>query len=199
MEQERLEGLVREILGNDYRELQLTKYALEEDVEDQQASIVCRLTVANGEARAVEGKGVGLVDALFRGLQAGLAEDYPSLDHIRFVDFGIAGDFNEPATGTRSDALGHVRLGVENSAGRRFDFESATHSVSASSVKVVLKAVEHFVNAELAVLRMYEWIEDANRRQRVDLAEKYTHRLSELVQNASYSESIERYRQKLGR
>ena len=54
--------------------------------------------------------------------------------------------------------------------------------------------VEHFVNAELAVLRIFDWINEAKQRQRPDLVEQYTRRLSELMQNATYSESIARMR-----
>lgn len=200
MDQEALESLVREVLGTDYRALDIARYNLTEDIREEKATIVCLLTGATAgeeKGRAVEGTGVGMVDALFRGLQQSLSEDYPSLNHIRFVDFAITGDFSD-GNAARTDAVGLVRLEVENSSGRRFDFGHQSHSISASSVGVVLKAVEHFVNAELAVHKVLDWIDDARRRQRADLAEKYTHRLADLVQNASYSESIERRKQASG-
>ncbi|MGM0574671.1 MAG: alpha-isopropylmalate synthase regulatory domain-containing protein [Myxococcota bacterium] len=199
MEQDELERLVREVLGEGYTDLEVTAYSLEEDIHEGKASIVCKLMgVAGDNGRAVEGQGVGMVDALFNGLKATLSEDFPSLDHIYFVDFGITGDFSESKTVSHTDVAGHVTLVVENSSGRRFTFESESKSISASSVGVVVECVEHFVNAETAVRRVYEWIEDARKRARPDLAEKYTQRLADLVQNASYSESLERLRQKVG-
>ena len=83
-------------------------------------------------------------------------------------------------------------------SGRAFVFEHTSPSVSASSVRAVLSAVEHFINAELAVLKVFSWIEDARKRSRPDLADKYTQRLADLVQNASYSETIERRKKALG-
>ena len=199
MEQKALEGMVRDVLAQEYREFEVTKYVLTEDVREHQATIVCQLRQPGADrGLAVEGKGVGMIDALFKGLKKTMSSDYPSLDHIHFVDFRIDGDFKSTKSDDGTDALGRVRLVVENSSGRRFDFESKTLSISASSVDVVVKAVEHFVNAEEAVSKVYEWIQDAKRRQRPDLAETYTHRLASLVHNASYSESIERLKANLG-
>ena len=199
MQQRDLHSMVREILSDDYRTYSVTKYTLTEDISLGRASIlchlVCQVSVDGSDTQIpVEGTGVGMVDALFKGLKSALSVDYPSLDHIEFVEFGVTGDFQSTSEASGSDAMGRVRLVVRNTAGRHFEFESTSASVSASSAAVVVKAVEHFVNAELAVLRIYDWIEDAQRRNRPDLAERYTHRLADLVQNATYSESIERRR-----
>ncbi len=199
LEQKVLEDMVRNILADEYREFEVTRYVLTEDVREQEATIVCQIRqTGSDEKHAVEGKGVGMIDALFKGLKKALCEDYPSLDHIHFVDFRIDGDFKSSKSVDGSDALGCVRLVVQNSSGRTFDFESKSLSISASSVGVVVSAVEHFVNAEYAVAKVYEWIQDAKRRHRTDLAETYTHRLASLVQNSSYSESIERLKSSLG-
>lgn len=198
--QDELQALTREVLGADYVELSISRYSLTEDLQSGRAFIATQLTQA-GQAspRSIEGEGVGLVDALFKGIQAALVADYPSIANIHFVDFHVAGDFRDAKRdGARTDVPGIVRLGVENSAGRAFTFEHRSPSVSASSVCSVLRAVEHFVNAELAVLKVYSWIADARRRSRPDLADKYTQRLADLVQNASYSETIERTKKALG-
>jgi hypothetical protein len=110
------------------------------------------------------------------------------------VDFGIFGDFKSYQNEAHSDASLVVRLAVANSSGLRFEFSHESRSISASSVGVVVECVEHFVNAELAVLRVHDWIADAKKRHRQDLVDKYTQRLADLVKNASYSESIERSR-----
>ncbi len=198
--QDELQALTREVLGPDYVELDVSRYTLTEDLKSGKALIATQLSQAgNGLLRAIEGEGVGLVDALFRGIQQALVGDYPSLANLWFVDFHVSAEFHGAKKDTaRSDAPGTVRLGVENASGRTFTFAHTSPSVSASSVRAVLKAVEHFINAELAVLKVYSWIEDARRRSRADLAEKYTQRLADLVQNASYSESIERKKRALG-
>ena len=197
--QTELESLTREVLGADYVELSVSRYTLTEDLQSGRANIATQLVQSGPAApRAIEGEGVGLVDALFKGIQHALVGDYPSIGNIFFVDFHVTGDFRDAKRdGARTDVPGLVRLGVENSSGRSFAFEHTSASVSASSVRAVLRAVEHFVNAELAVLKVLSWIEDARRRSRPDLADKYTQRLADLVQNASYSESIEKRKKAL--
>lgn len=196
--QDELQRLTREVLGEAYVELKVARYTLTEDLDTGRARIATQLAQNGHPPRGIEGEGVGLVDALFQGLQTALVEEYPSIGHIHFVDFGVSGDFRgAKRDGARSDVPGTVRLAVENSDGRSFAFEHKSASVSASSVNVVLRACEHFVNAELAVLKVFSWIEDARKRNRADLAEKYTSRLADLVQNASYSETIERTKKRL--
>jgi hypothetical protein len=192
--QDELQRLTREALAGDYLELQVMRYSLTEDLTTGKAAIATQLVqVGHGPLRSIEGEGVGLVDALFKGIQKALVGEYPSLGHIHFVDFGVSGDFRgAKREGPRTDVPGTVRLGVENSVGRRFEFQHTSPSVSASAVAAALEAVEHFINAERAVLRVFAWIEDARKRSRADLADKYISRLSELVENASYSETIER-------
>ena len=199
--QQELQQLTRDTLGEDYVEYYVPKYTLTEDIDEGSAWIVCQLAqVGKGPLFAVEGKGVGLIDALFAGLKKGLVAEYPSLGHIHFVDFLVSGDFKAASGdgGAHSEVPGTVRLVIENASGREFTFEHTSPSVSAGSVAVVVKGVEHFVNAERAVLRVYSWIEDAQRRSRPDLVEKYTRRLAEIVHNATYSESIEQRKKKLG-
>jgi hypothetical protein len=191
--QQDIAAITREILGADYMELQLASYTLTEDLASGRASI---RTALNG--REISGEGVGLVDALFKGLQAALMPEYPSLAHIHFAAFAITTDFRDAKDGSRSDAPGTVRVTLENAAARRFEFQHTSPSISASSAAVVLQAVQHFVNAERAVLRVYGWIADARRRSRQDLADKYVARLADLVETASYSETIERARKSLG-
>ena len=195
MEQDQLEKMVLEVLGEDSKNYVVSQYTLMEDMRENNARLECVLLDSHSdETRDIKGIGVGLVDALFKGLKGTLSGEYPSLEHIHFVDFSVAGDFRSARSTDGSDALGHVKLVVENSSGRQFLFEAQSHSVSASACDVVVMCVEHFVNAELAVLRIFEWIEEAKARHRSDLVEQYTRRLSDLVQNATYSESIERLR-----
>lgn len=196
--QAELETMVRETLGEHYRALAVTRYTLDEDMTAGRATIATRLAGVEETPRAVEGEGVGMIDALFNGLKASLRADFPSLDHIHFVGFGVSGDFSDNTGGAGSDALGVVELTVENTNGRRFTFGARSRSVSASSVEAVVRAVEHFVNAELAVLRVLDWVDDARSRSRTDLVTRYTQRLSDLVINASYSETVDRRRDASG-
>ena len=198
--QQELEAMVREILGDDYRELRISKYTVSEDIKSHECRLLCELRLAGSEETLpIEGRGVGFIDALFKGLKGALSNDYPSLDNISFVDFTTSGDFNDPSQGAaRTEVAGLVRLVVENTSGQKFEFAYQSRSMSASCVAVVASAVEHFVNAEHAVLRVYDWIEEASAIDKPELVEQYTQTLAELVKNASHSETIERKRSESG-
>lgn len=189
--QQELTGLVHEILDHSWLALEIAGYTLRENLAEQRAQIICRLQVNEKPAHSIEDTGVGMVDALFNGLRSVLVDEYPSLNDVHFVGFTVSGNFSETSS---ADASGSVHLVVENSSGRRFTFTDTSLSITGSSVRVVLETVEYFVNAELAVLRISDWIKDATRRGRSDLAGVYTQKLADLVQICSYAETIERKR-----
>lgn len=197
--QEELQRLTHEVLGDDYSVYFVSKYTLTEDIEAGTAWIVCQLAqVGKNPLFAVEGKGVGFIDALFNGLKQGLVGEYPSLGHIHFVDFVVSGNFPKAShyNSSHSEVPSTVRLVIKNDTGREFTFEHTSTSISGSSVAAVVQGVQHFVNAEMAVLRVVSWIDYHQKDGRPDLVEKYTHdKLVPLNQNSSYSETVERARQ----
>lgn len=76
--QDELQALTREVLGSDYVELTIARYSLTEDLQSGRAFIATQLAQSGHAApRSIEGEGVGLVDALFKGIQSALVADYP--------------------------------------------------------------------------------------------------------------------------
>lgn len=191
---------MREILGESYLELRVEQHQLEEDIV--KATTKIRATVAplattaaaaEAKKRIVEGAGVGLVDAFYHGLIDQYSPEYPSLKTIRFVGFSLTGmlDKNRPQNAAGSDAVGEVRLLVENSEGTDFEFIASSRSITACALQATLDAVEYFVNSERAFLVTHHALKDAESRSRSDLVQKFAGRLAELVRNTSYSEAIE--------
>lgn len=137
--------------------------------------------------------GVGLIDASFEALVTHFDAEYPSLRSIRFASFEVRGVLeDEPKVGT--DALCKARLIIENSERTPFEFEASERSMASVSLDVVAQALEHFINAERAFVRIYRALDDARGRGRHDLIERFTAQLSELVKTTSYTESIARLR-----
>jgi hypothetical protein len=190
--------LMREILGSDYLELKIESHVLEENLVSEESKIRAVVVPANPregqhERRTIEGKGVGLVDAFFRGMIDQLSPEYPSLRTLRFVGFAVQGmlDKNRTRGIAGSDAIGEVRLVVENSEAHEFEFVSQSRSITASALCATLDAVEYFVNSERAFLVTRRALKDAESRKRADLMQMFGGRLSELVRNTSYSDAIE--------
>lgn len=189
------EQLIRRVLGTNFLQLGLVKLRLEEDASSG-ASVV--VTVTEGDqAVAVEGKGVGMVDALYSAMLGRYAREYQSLKTIELAGFGVAADIGSKKAHAGVDAVGRVTLDVTNSEGRHFTFTDASRSVVTSTARAVIAAVQYFVNAERAFLTLYNARRDALARGREDLVSRYTAEMAEVVEATSYAEVIANIRKEL--
>ncbi|MDB4957787.1 MAG: hypothetical protein JWO36_5356 [Myxococcales bacterium] len=167
--------------------------------EDPQSGSVVRLTVNEGTQPVdVEGKGVGVVDALYAGLLARYGREYQSLKSIQLVGFHVAADIQTKKAMAGVDAVAKVTLDVTNSEGRHFSFADASRSVTLSTARCVIAAVQYFVNAERAFLTLHNARRDAIARGREDLVARYTAEMAEVVEATSYAEVIANIRKELG-
>jgi hypothetical protein len=194
--QEKMIALMREILQDDYIELAVERYTHEEDLESGASQITCKLQGINGEPTTIEGKGVGLIDALFNGLRDRLASDYPSLTSISFSQFDIEGLISSELESS-SESMAQATVGIRNSEGQEFIFKSTAPSVSRAGIEASLLAAAYFVNSEKTYVRLHEILEHYRSDGRMDLVEKYTELMSRVVENTSYSEVVERIRSQM--
>jgi LeuA allosteric (dimerisation) domain len=189
------ELLIRRVLGANLFELKLHKLGIEE--LDGGSSI--KLEVIEGDQPIeVEGRGVGLVDALFTGLLDRYAREYQSLKSIQMTGFKADADIETKKVQAGVDAVARVTLDVTNSEGRLFSFTDASRSVTSSTARAVLAMVSYFVNAERAFLTLYNARRDALARGREDLVSRYTAEMSAVVESTSYAEVIANIRKELG-
>ncbi|MBR59432.1 MAG: hypothetical protein CMH54_15640 [Myxococcales bacterium] len=187
-----LKRLVHEVLSGDITDLQVQHMRLEEQPEENRCRVEIDLNPTGGEApMSIQGTGVGVVDATFNAAKSAFAKTYPSLRHLVVDDFRVLADMTTGRVSMGSDVMGTVRLVIRNDKGRRFEFEDKSRSMTGSSIRVVLRAVSHFINAERAVRIMSGAIENARVRNRGELVETYSLMLSELVKHASYVEVIQ--------
>jgi hypothetical protein len=188
------EPLIRRVLGNNFFELKLHRLAIEElDGES-----LVKLEVLEGDqTTAVEGRGVGLVDALFVGLLGRYAREYQSLSSIQLTGFQVAADIETKKALAGVDAVARVTLDVSNSEDRLFSFSDASRSVTASTARAVLAMVQYFVNAERAFLTLHHARRDALARGREDLVSRYTAEMAAVVESTSYAEVIANIRKEL--
>lgn len=191
---QKVERVVHEVLGDIYFNFAKQHLALDENFDLNKAKVTANLLQIVGDQQApvlVEGEGVGLVDAFFDGMLKTFAREYSSLSSISIVDFQINIKFKNNS-GRKSDALAVGSLTVKNSEDFAYVFSSATPSVSRTSIGVVLEAVRFFINSERAYVQLYIALEDAKKRGRFDLIERYQNQMSILVQATSYREIVER-------
>lgn len=194
--QDKVEKSVREICNNWWITLRINDYELSESLKKKETNVSCEIFFSHRKKKKVciEGSGKGLVDALYCSTIETLANDYPTLNDIKFEKFLIkAVDLKKKqreAESNGSDADVIALLKVKNSYGETFEFESQSFSATAASIKVVLKTIEFFVNSHIAVLKIYKALKDAKERNRSDLIQVYTMKLSELVKVTCYTETM---------
>lgn len=191
-QQQEMVGKMKEVLQEDYLELEVSSYQLTEDLSEETSRIECTLTGAEGSNFEVEGSGVGAIDAFFAALRDHFADDYPSLKTIRFSKFKIEGLMSSdvgPDETTKAEA--EATVGILNSEDRELIFKSTAPSVSRAGLEATLQGAEYFVNSERTYVRLHEILEHYRSEGRTDLVEKYTDLMSEVVENTSYSEVAE--------
>lgn len=190
LDQDKMRGLMKEILQDDYLQLDVVKYSLQETFAEQKCRIDCQMKNVDGAPMEVTGEGVGTIDALFSGLRSYLAEDYPSLKTIDFSQFSIQGLISADEDYDSSKAQAEATVGIINSEGKEFVFQAQATSVSRAGIQATVSAAEYFVNSERTYVRLHEILEHYRHEGRTDLVEKYTDLMSQVVQNTSYSEVV---------
>jgi hypothetical protein len=186
--------LIRRILGSNFLELKLRRLVIEE--HDMTSEV--KVTVLEGDQSVeLEGKGIGVVDALYEGLLGRYAREYQSLKTIQLTGFKVAADIETKKAQAGADAVGRVTIDVTNSEGKHFTFSDASRSVTISIARATIAMVQHFVNAERAFLTLHNARKDAAARGREDLVSRYTAEMSEVVESTSYAEVIANIRKEL--
>ncbi len=189
------QDLIRRVLGTNYLELKLVRHAIEEGDH----STTAKVTLLEGDQQVdVEGKGVGVVDAIYNGMLDRYAREYQSLKTIQLIGFNVGAELETKKGQAGVDAVGRVTLEVANSEGRRFTFSDKSRSVTISITRAVLAVVQYFVNAERAFLTLHNARRDAAARGREDLVARYTAEMAEVVESTSYAEVIASIRKELG-
>jgi hypothetical protein len=189
--------LIKRVLGKDYIELHLDKLVVDEDADETRSKVHLQLSDTNGAKLEVDGDGVGLVDATFNALLERYGVEYQSLKSIELAKFAVSAKMDTKKEKAGVDSMGRVTLGVLNSEGKLFEFHDESRSISRSSARAVLAAVEYFVNAERAFITLHRARMDAKERRRDDLVTRYTRELAEVVKSTSFTEVIEGMKQDL--
>ena len=193
--QEHLLELCKEILGEDYLYLEVLRYDAHEDFVTGESAVRCDVRdQLTNEEFLIEGSGVGAVDAFFHGLKDYYAKEHLSLDTVRVHDFRVGAKMESRQREDGADAAAEVTIDVQNSYGKLFRFSHTSRSVLLSALNATLDVVEYFVNSERAIIRLHNAIQHARDEGRSDTVADYTGKLTDLVENTSYTEVIERIR-----
>lgn len=187
--------MIRKVLGSNFTELRLRKLQITE--HDMTSEVKLVVSEGGDQTADIEGKGIGVVDALFEGLLSRYAREYQSLKTIQVTGFKVAADLETKKAQAGVDAVGRVTIDVTNSEGKHFTFSDASRSVTISITRSVLAMVQFFLNAERAFVTLHNARRDALSRGREDLVSRYTAEMALVVESTSYAEVIENIRKEI--
>jgi len=190
--QRQCEQIVRNRLQDEYVNLRIKDFTLIEDLHKNNSNISFVLEGHKGAAAIeIKSTGQGIADAMFNSIVGVLSEEYFSLKQIHFSGFKMKVKFSESKNRTRTDAPVEIILTLATSLSYKTSFRHKSRSMVSCTVATVKKAIEYFVNAELAVIELHRLIRDAERRNRTGLINTYINDLGELLKILSYEETIE--------
>ena len=184
MNHEELRGYISEYLKDEKISLEIKSYGLEESTAGAQISIdllVCDDLVP------IYGSGVGLVDATHDALMGHFGEKYNSLDTLELSDVYFNTDLrssNDPGQNRKSRMA--IVLEFKNASKDASSFRSKTSSVSYATVEALVQAFEFYINCENLFKRMRFLLEDAQSRNRSDVAATYQYVLTKIVKVTNY-------------
>jgi hypothetical protein len=192
-QKEKVSEIIKNVLKKRYVTLKLTALSIKEIIPERGTEIICG--VLFGKKKLIfKGSGKGPVDALFGSLVDNLSDEYYSLKNLHFAKFSIEADVEKYLRTSRTDAVVEATLEIDNGCDPLLFRESA-NSINVVAAKVVLSAVEHFINAERCVIMLYNNIQNAKKRNRGDMVNIYTGQLAEVVKNISYENVISRLKE----
>ena len=187
-QREKTSEVIKNILKRKYVDLKLVGLSIKENIIEENTEIVCKLLLGKKKL-TIKGLGKGPVDALFAALVDNLSGEYCSLKNLYFAKFSIEADIEKYLKSSKTDAAVAATLEIDNGCDPLL-FRERANSINVVSARVVLSAIEHFINAEKCVIMLYKNIQDAKKRNRGDMSGIYTQQLAEIVKNISYENVI---------
>lgn len=133
----------------------------------------------------LETAGKGFVDCLFVGLRDHYIGKFPSLDKLKVVDI-VVNPIMKNTRGLGSEASATVLFRVEVEGYGIAEFQHQSRSLIYSSLVSALKTFQFYINCDRTFYKLQDFLEDAQLRNRGDVAQSYISDLSLLAEVNSY-------------
>lgn len=175
--------LVKRILKEQYESLIVTNISIQESFRDDELTAVrFNLSTNNRLIPAtIDVKSNGVLDGFVIGLGGALSIRYPTLKDISLEHFDTKVVTDKRAKYFGSDEFITAHITLVNSHGSRLDFEYTSRSLVKAIIHAVVEAFEFLLNLESAIRRLHIAVDDAKRRNRIDIVEDCMMELSQLV------------------
>ena len=134
----------------------------------------------------IDVKGKGFVDAIFTHCHEELVESYTSLKNLSVVELQVKPIFSMSRKKTGTDARTDVLFMLETKEHGISEFSCRSNSVIRASFQAIMEAFQFYVNCDKAFLKLKSFLDDANRRNRADIAQQILTDMAKLTTVNNY-------------
>jgi hypothetical protein len=130
----------------------------------------------------------GFVDGMFKACHDQYVDDHKSLRNIRLIDYKVKPKFNESNKMMGTDAKTEVTIMVEVKDHGVAEFSYTSRSILYSSFAATLEAFQFYINCDKAFKKIKLVLDDAQNRNRIDIAQSCMSELAMLTGVNTYGE-----------
>ena len=138
--------------------------AVKMDIEESVGGVKTHRKMKSEKAR-------GFVDGMFKACYTKYVKEHGSLQNIRLIDYQVKPQFNKAKKTMGSDAKTEVTIMVEVKDHGIAEFSCTSRSILYSSFVATLEAFQFYINCDKTFKKIKLVLDDANARNRADLAQ----------------------------
>ena len=186
-----ISNFVDSVLGADTYRLKLIRLDCVENFTKNETTAKLQMTANNRKDRIkCSGQGVGIMHSLFLCLKELYAVEYPSLREIELKSFAANTYLGSPDLPNKIEACVEIVVEFENAYGQVTPFRASSSSLLKSAAMSLVSAIQYYINAEKAFLKLRSLIKDAEERKRSDIKMDLVYKITKIVGVSSYEELV---------
>lgn len=199
VEQYNLRNAILKLCDSFWVDLKIKEFVSRDIKSKLGSEIKCSLKInpsnnSNNKSIEIRGTGKNMVDALYGAVVGKLSDQYTSLKGLSFVDSKIEDLKKTENKKTIKSKI--AELLIANSRNKILTFKHEAPSTNPAVLGAVQKAIELFLNSEIAVIKIFQALEDAKKRSRSDLVQRFTMEMATLVNVTCYTKVLEKIKRK---
>ena len=188
---ENLKQLFDKILKAQQLKLNPLSISVEESFKSDFTSVNMRISETSGGIQEAAfslsaDKAKGFVDGMFKACHEHYAEEHPSLNNIRLVNYQVKPKIKKAANKMGTDAETEITIMVDVKDHGVAEFHCVSRSILHSSFIATLEAFEFYINCEKAFHKIQLILDDAKQRNRGDISQSCMTDLSSLTEVNTY-------------
>ena len=196
--QAHVKSITDDVLGKDKMTLKIDNLSFKELSPDGTSMVDFRAIMPT-EKIQLSAQGDGIVDALCNSFIQHFKQYFFCLETIQFADFALKVRFKESQNPLKADAAAEIMLVLKTDKNKRLYFRFKSKSLVRGAAEVVREAMEFLINCELAVIVLYQIIENLEKEKKRHMADQYVFKMAEIIQITDFEKTINEIKCKMAK